>query len=606
MYEFKAQDAYDFARHIHAQASEHNGELFFRLCPYCNPRPTRDNVRTFSINLETGQFKCLRASCGVSGNLLTLSKDFDFSLGSEVDEYYRPRRQFRTMKTPEKPIEPKPEAIVYLKKRGISEAVIQKYQITVQTKHPNILVFPFYDEKGKLQFVKYRKTDYDKARDANKEWCETNTKPILFGMMQCNDRFDRLILTEGQIDSLAVATAGYENVVSVPNGARGFTWVPYCWNWMNRFAEIVVFGDFEKGTISLLEELKKRLKIKIKHVREGDYKDCKDANEILLKYGAGQIRECIENAAAVPVSRVMELADVEAVDIFQLEKLKTRIGQLDRLLYGGLPFGGVTILSGKPGEGKSTLASQIMVSAIEQDYPCFAYSGELPNYLFRAWIDFQIAGSQHVYEYQNHYGDRNYNISRANRALISEWYRGKFYLYDNASIDGEEKESLCQTVESVIMQYGVRVILLDNLMTAIDLEAVPGSDKYERQSMFIKKLARIALKYNVLILLVAHKRKNNYSQNENDEVSGSGDITNLALITLSYEREKELLDSQRLCKVLKNRLFGKVNPKGWILNFQEKSKRIYGVGDDVNVEFGWNTQPDEFIPLDDREPSPFT
>ena len=81
MYEFKEQDAYDFARHIHAQTREHNGELFFRLCPYCNPKPSRGNLNTFSINLKTGQFKCLRSSCGVSGNMLTLSKDFDFSLG---------------------------------------------------------------------------------------------------------------------------------------------------------------------------------------------------------------------------------------------------------------------------------------------------------------------------------------------------------------------------------------------------------------------------------------------------------------------------------------------------------------------------------------------
>ena len=37
MYEFKADDAYSFARHVHAQAKEHNGELVFKLCPYCNP-----------------------------------------------------------------------------------------------------------------------------------------------------------------------------------------------------------------------------------------------------------------------------------------------------------------------------------------------------------------------------------------------------------------------------------------------------------------------------------------------------------------------------------------------------------------------------------------
>ena len=527
--------------------------------------------------------------------MLTLSKDFDFSLGNEVDEYYRPRRQFRKMKTPKEPIRPKPEAVKYLTERGISEDVIKRYQITVQTEHPNILVFPFLDAAGRMQFVKYRKTDFDREKDKNKEWCEANCKPILFGMAQCNDKFDRLIITEGQIDSLSVAAAGIENAVSVPTGAKGFTWVPYCWDWINRFAEVIVFGDHEKGRITLLDELSSRLKCTVKHIRKEDYRGCKDANEILQKYGAEQIRECIKNAAVVPLRSVIDLAEVENVDIFKLPKLQTGIRQLDRLLYGGIPFGGVALISGKPGEGKSTLASQILVNAVYQGHKCFAYSGELPNYLFRSWIDFQIAGWNHITEYQNKWGDRNYKVSDTNRQLIADWYRGKCFLYDNRIVEGDEKESLLAITENVIMQYGVDVILLDNLMTALDLEGGNAFDKYDRQSLFVKKLARIALKYNVLIFLVAHKRKNNFTANENDEISGSGDISNLATITIAYEKGKDLHPGQRLLKVSKNRLFGKTETKGFVLDYDEKSKRIYGDGDELGFDYGWDKNNDSWV-----------
>ena len=494
-----------------------------------------------------------------------------------------------------KPIEPKPEAVRYLNRRGISEKVIKRYQITVQTEHPNILVFPFLDAVGQMQFVKYRKTDFNREKDKNKEWCEANCKPILFGMAQCNNKFDKLVITEGQIDSLSVAEAGIENAVSVPTGAKGFTWIPYCWDWINRFEEVIVFGDHEAGRITLLDELSSRLKCTVKHVLEADYRGCKDANEILQKYGAEQIRVCIKNAVNVPIKSVIELSEVENVDIFKLPKLRTGIRQLDRLLYGGLPFGGVALISGKPGEGKSTFASQILINALYQGHKCFAYSGELPNYLFRAWIDFQLAGRNHITEYQNKWGDRNYTLSDTNREMIADWYRGKCFLYDNRIVEGDEKESILKIVEEVVQQYGAKVILLDNLMTALDLEGWNTYDKYEKQSLFVKRLSRIALKYNVLVLLVAHKRKNNFTTNENDEISGSGDISNLAMLTIAYEKDKEQKLTQRLVKVSKNRLFGKTETKGYILEYDEKSKRIYGQGDDLDFDYGWDKFSDGCI-----------
>ena len=595
MYEFKEDDAYRFAQKLGIKTYRQGDNLHFKWCPYC--KGGAKDPKTFAINLKNGAFHCLRASCGASGNMITLSKDFDFPLGNMVDEYYRPTKEYKQLKTPKEPIEPKPEAISYLESRGISEEVAKRYEITTHKKHSNILVLPFFDESGKLQLIKYRKMDFDKEKDKNKEWCESECKPILFGMKQCKN-FDRLIITEGQIDQLSVATAGIDNAVSVPTGAKGFTWLPYCWNWINKFKEVIVFGDYEKGKISLLDELSKRLKVSVKHVREEDYKDCKDANEILQKYGVEQIKNCIENAQAIPMKQIVDLADVENVDINNIEKVKTGIDLIDKLLYGGLPMGGVVLVSAKNGAGKSTLTSQMILNAIDQGYKCFIYSGEMPNYQIKNWIDFQAAGPHHINEYENGGGIKYYQVSKINRETISNWYRGKCFLYDSSAIYGDEKDSLVTIVENMIMQYGIRVILLDNLMTAIDLESGSNNDKYEKQSLFVKKLARIALKYNVLITLVAHKRKNNFSENENDEISGSGDITNLATVTISYDRAKDLLPSQRICKVSKNRLFGRVETKGWVLEYDERSKRIYGKGDDLYKEYSWNKPINGFYEIE--------
>lgn len=614
LYEFKEADAYAFARHVGIRAKQRGHNLHFQTCPYC--RSTKDKD-TFAIDLETGQFKCLRASCGVSGNMIQLSRDFDFSLGYTVDEYYRPKKKYKRLPTPKEPIVPRDKAVAYLESRGISAEVAKRYEITVHAKHENTLVFPFFDEKGILQTIKYRDTEHfpgkkftdkdGKERKSPKEWIEEGCRPILFGMKQCNDKFDRLVVTEGQLDSLSVATAGMENAVSVPNGAQGMTWIPYCFNWVSKFKEIIVFGDFEKGRMTLLDDFQKRFPNKIKHVREQDYRGCKDANELLQKHGKEAVRQAVENAVLTPVNRVLSLDEVESVNIYELPKLKTGISRLDRILYGGLPFGMVCIIAGKRGDGKSTFASQIMANAVEQDYPTFAYSGELPNYLYKSWFDFQIAGRNHITENQTQYGTVNRFITNKNQELINAWYRGKAYIYDNRIIDNDEKEDLLKTLENSIMQYGIKVALIDNLMTAMYIDELQGSDKYDQQGRFVRELTKIAIRYDVLILLVAHRRKNNFTSDANDEISGSGDITNLAGITLSYDRgSKEdidkgyMLESQRKLITAKNRLFGKTDLKGIILDYDEKSKRIYGMGDDVNRQYGWDDS-DGFVDVDQME-----
>lgn len=605
-YEFKPSDAYDFARHVGILCKERGDELFFKTCPYCKPRATRGNVNTFSINLKTGQHKCLRASCGVSGNMITLARDFDFSLGTEIDEYYAPKKKYRELPQPKEPVIPKPEALQYLESRGISEEVAKRYEITVQTKNPNILVFPFYDEVGKLKFVKYRKTDFDKTKDANKEWCESKTKPILFGMKQCDTSFKRLVIVEGQMDCLAVATAGINNVVSVPTGAKGFTWVPYCWNWLCKWEEIIVFGDYEKETISLLDELSKRLKTKIKHVREEDYLDRKDANEILLKYGKEQVIKCVENAIPIPVENVIDLADVKDVDPYSLEKIPTRIQEVDKLLCGGLIFGCVNLITGKSGKGKSTLASQILGNAIDCGYNVFAYSGELPNFLFKSAIDFQSAGPQNVIEENRGEYVRRY-VRKSAKEEIEEWYRGKCMLYDRTMVNDEDTD-LLKTIEQMIISQNVRVILIDNLMTMISQTNVKGS-KLDSQSNISHKLEDMARFYNVCIILVAHKRKDSGIDDEDmdDSIRGDSDIVNSAGVIIHYNVNKDEVDMDefpRIIAVTKNRVFGRTNYNGWKVKFDEKSKRIYGNNDDPDYLLGWN-KSDGFVQTEYEE-SPFT
>ena len=598
IYKFDPEDAKRFASENGFRTKRKGDELIFTQCPYCGSTSKNDKEK-FSINLRTGQFHCWRASCGAKGNMLTLAKDFNFSLGNTVDEYYTPRtfRTFRKMQ-----IEVTEPAVKYLQSRGLSRATVEKYQITEKDGN---LVFPFLDQDGSVAFIKYRNPNPKPGQ--NKEWCEANCKPILFGMHQCNPENDTLIITEGQIDSLSVSEAGFENAVSVPTGANGFTWVPYCWDWMSQFKKIIVFGDHEKNHITLYKEISSRWDSKVWHVREEDYKDCKDANEILQKYGAEQIRICIENAVQKPIAKARDLSTVEYINPDDIEKLPTGIQCIDDVLHGGVPFGQLLLITGKAGDGKSTFASQILLSALDNNCKCFAYSGELPNSLFKSWMDHQAAGPNDDTGASN--WERNKDKLRLKEtalAKIKDWYKGSMWVYDNELALLDDEEPLTTLLERVINQYGVRVILIDNLMTALDLEPIDTSEKYERQSLFMKKMARLALRYNILIILVAHKRKNNGNSDVNDSVSGTADISNLASVVMSYERGgKEEADDVRRLKISKNRLYGTLTGKdGLELKYEPLSKRIYVTEDEKNRWYNWETNEMGLKEVD-SEPLPF-
>lgn len=603
LYEFKAGDAWDFARHTGIEVKPRGDELRFQMCPYCRGGTGgKKDKDTFAINLITGQYKCMRASCSASGNMLTLSKDFGFSLGNDVDSYYnRGKQKYRRFKRPEKPIEPKPEALAYLEKRGISVGTAKRYQITTQRDKPNILVFPFLDEAGQMQFIKYRKTDFNPEKDKNKEWCETGCKPILFGMYQCKPENKTLVLTEGQIDSLSAAEAGVENAVSVPTGKNGFTWFPHCWDWLQQFDTLIVFGDCERGEITLLDDMRRRFPGRVKAVRRQDYKGCKDANEILQKHGKAAVRQAVEQAEDIPVNQVKELADVRNVDLFSLPKIPTGIMQLDKVLSGGIYLGQTAIITGKRGDGKSTLASQIVGNALNQGKTVFAYSGELPDYFFKRWLDMQLAGRGNIISRAAPDGNTNCSITNTVAERISGWYRGRAFLFDSQAAEDDEMGDLLKVVEKAVQQYGIELVLLDNLMTAMDIGM--EVDLYRAQSKFVDKLVKLSKRLNIAVILVAHPRKNRFGGDDTDEVAGSSDITNKVDIVMTYKRGKDMPDTERLLSVSKNRLTGRlaVGDKELHLYYDPVSKRISDRQQDFDRKYAWEYEYNGFHLLSESE-----
>ena len=125
------------------------------------------------------------------------------------------------------------------------------------------------------------------------------------------------------------------------------------------------------------------------------------------------------------------------------------------------------------------------------------------------------------------------------------------------------------------------------------------------------------MKYSVVVILVAHPKKANANdfQDDNDLVAGSSDITNKADIVLKYSRNSnETLCCDSLIKITKNRLMGVLKTKNEDairVNYSDSTKRITGVTEMEMLEKvdGWErfcvSERDGFSPVSTTDELPF-
>ncbi len=83
-----------------------------------------------------------------------------------------------------------------------------------------------------------------------------------------------------------------------------------------------------------------------------------------------------KSAGASPASRASQAVSIAEVDADHAARLSTGIGELDRVLGGGAVLGGVVLLGGDPGVGKSTLLLQALAGLAAKGCRALYVSGE--------------------------------------------------------------------------------------------------------------------------------------------------------------------------------------------------------------------------------------
>ena len=517
------------------------------------------------------------------------------------------KHQYRYPK--EVPIGDKSKIYAYFKKRCISPQTLD-YADVRQDEEGNI-VWNYYDSNDVLTMVKYRPSRKI-HKGENKCWCQknTDTSNLLFNMNRINTTAP-LLICEGEPDCLSAIEAGFTNTVSVPLGSGNFHWIEENWDWLEQFDSIIVCSDNDEAGQKMQKEVVYRLgswRTKVVEVppifdaENGKKYSINDLNEALYYLGKEKVLEIILNAKDSPVPGVIDFSDIQDVDLDQIDGITTGIRPLDRYLMK-LFQGTLNIITGINGAGKSSFINQIICQSLEQDKNVFLFSGELPNFQTKNWLNSVLAGQRHIEE--RHWQDATYyKVSPEAKREIDEFYRGRLYIYEDGR--SNRMTDLLKTMEDSVRKYGTKLLILDNL-TAINLEC-SDDNKYNKQSELIMNLIAFAVKFNVIVLLVVHPHKIDTMRRLNKmDVQGISAIIDLAhrIISLYRVSDKDKQGEPKLngsgwrvkpikedvlIDILKDRMLG-YEGRSVGVYYDQPSRRFFTSEEDLDRRYSWDKHP---------------
>ena len=165
-----------------------------------------------------------------------------------------------------------------------------------------------------------------------------------------------------------------------------------------------------------------------------------------------------------------------------MEKIETGFYDMDKTILG-ITFGSLVTFTGRPGEGKSTIINQVFIGEpISQNEKTFLYSGELMSSNVKYWLLHTLGNEKDFVDYTDRYGGKYKRLSIKSKQIMTEKLLDKAYIHLDEIHDYKD---MLKKMEVLYKRFGVRVHILDNLMTIEDDEE---SDEYKAQLNIINTL----------------------------------------------------------------------------------------------------------------------
>ena len=429
-------------------------------CPKCSStrQNSHKNIKCLSVNADKGTWFCHH--CGHSGGLY------------EKQNF----RKFEPKPIKSNYVSPTEKVFQWFESRKIPKSVVERNKISIEKvflsqldKEDTCVCFNYFLDEA-LVNIKYRNPQkvFQQVKGGSK---------IFYKLNDLNNQTDAII-TEGEIDALSFEVAGFLNAVSVPDGGINpevkqiqtkLDYLDNCSDYFKNMHRIYLATDSDAPGIRLREELARRLgKSRCWIVRYPN--GCKDANDVLVKYGSNKLKECINSAELYPIEGIHYANDRrdELKDLYENgfpNGAKSGYSNLDELItfYGSQ----LTIITGIPSHGKSNFMDQLMIKlAINHNWRWGIFSPEnstIEIHLLRL-IEI-LVGKPFLKDYNNR---MTFDEVETARDFIND--HTYFILPDNEEY---RLERILEAASGLVLKHGIKGLILDPWNT---LEHQYGSD----------------------------------------------------------------------------------------------------------------------------------
>lgn len=549
---------------------------FRMICPFCSSKRKHSQEKCMSIDVDNGLFHCYH--CGKSGYVPTNEEVDNLELRRQHREeklknkankgqYHRPQSfpaEFLIMNCVNQS-DAQPLISYLTENRKLNIDLLQKYRVTIPYgsfadpssasdskaaySQQRCISFNYFD-RGDFINYKYRTIDKRFSLLFKGELIPYNIDSLI-GKPVC-------YITEGEFDALTLIQCGYLETISVPNGAQKNL------SWLDRFVEthfedkkrIVLALDSDEKGIMLRNELIRRLDSERCQLVKWKA-DCKDANEVLMRYGEDAVRECIEAACDIPLIGIQTANDVrdELQQLFEhgmQRGASVHMGEFDNLMT--FETGRYMVVSGRPGDGKSEFIDELCLRlCLLHDWKIAYFSPEnVPiTYHLRKMCE---KLTRYPFQESKRMTTQLFNACvhwlSENVCHILPGYGEDGIVYGNSDIrptnDSNTLDNILEIAHLAVARRGVRIVVIDPL-NRIEQDMQDGKSELQWYSHVNNTLSRFARRHKCLVILVAHPRKVNRAnldgkkrRVEMNDINGSADFGNKADYCLIVDRDDDL------------------------------------------------------------------